>query len=64
MVAGKAWRTRTGSRWIMADRGMDDGVDRGSLQAHVKTYDGVIAMLKWGTVASVLIAALVIWLIV
>ena len=38
-------------------------IEKPSLQAHVKTYDGVIALLKWGTVASVLIAALVIWLI-
>ncbi len=33
------------------------------LQAHVQTYDGVIALFKWGTVAAVVVAALVIWLI-
>ena len=33
------------------------------LKPHVQTYGGVIAMLKWGTVACVAIAALVIWLI-
>ncbi|HEU0043182.1 aa3-type cytochrome c oxidase subunit IV [Sphingomonas sp.] len=41
----------------------EDGIDRGRLSAHVRTYDGVITMLKWGTVISVLLAALVIWLI-
>ena len=41
----------------------EDGIDRGRLGAHVKTYDGVIAMLKWGTVVSVVLAALVVWLI-
>jgi hypothetical protein len=30
---------------------------------HVQTYGGVMQMLKWGTVACVLIAGLVIWLI-
>ena len=47
----------------MADTKLDDGVNHGGLAAHEQTYSGVIAMLKWGTVASVLIAALVIWLI-
>ena len=38
-------------------------VERGSLAVHVKTYDGVIGLLKWGAVAVAIIAALVIWLI-
>lgn len=38
-------------------------VDKGSLAPHLRTYDGVIGLLKWGTVAAALIAALVIWLI-
>ena len=38
-------------------------VEKPSLQAHVETYGGVIAMLKWGAVACAIIAALVIWLI-
>ena len=46
----------------MADRN-GDGVDRGSLTAHVQTYDGVIALLKWGSVAAAVVAALVIWMI-
>ena len=46
----------------MADKG-NGGVDRGSLTAHVKTYDGVMAMMKWGTVAAVIIAGFVIWII-
>ena len=47
----------------MADVNGDNGVDRGSLTAHVQTYDGVIALLKWGAVAAAIVAALVIWLI-
>ena len=38
-------------------------IEKPSLQAHVRTYDGVIALFKWGTIVSVVIAALVIWLI-
>ncbi|WP_419807761.1 aa3-type cytochrome c oxidase subunit IV [Sphingomonas sp.] len=41
----------------------DDQVERSSLKAHVQTYDGVIALFKWGTMAAVIVAALVIWLI-
>ena len=33
------------------------------ISSHSKTYSRVMEMLKWGTVACVLIAALVIWLI-
>ncbi|TXC72974.1 aa3-type cytochrome c oxidase subunit IV [Sphingomonas ginsenosidivorax] len=33
------------------------------MNAHVTTYDKVIAMMKWGSVAVAIIAALVIWLI-
>jgi hypothetical protein len=47
----------------MADNNHSEGIEQPSLTAHVKTYDGVMALLKWGTVASVIIAALVIWLI-
>ena len=47
----------------MAEIDRSDHVEKPSLQAHVKTYDGVIALFKWGTVASAVIAALVIWLI-
>lgn len=35
----------------------------GDLSSHERTYGRVMAMLKWGTLACVLIAALVIWLI-
>ena len=41
----------------------NDGVDRGSLQTHVRTYDRVIAMLKWGGVAVFFIAVAVVLLI-
>ena len=33
------------------------------LSAHVETYGGVISLLKWGALASIVIAGLVIWLI-
>jgi len=47
----------------MVDTNATGHIEKPSLQAHVKTYDGVIALFKWGTLASVIIAALVIWLI-
>jgi hypothetical protein len=34
-----------------------------NIKAHVSTYDRVIGLLKWGTVACAVVAALVIWLI-
>ena len=37
--------------------------DQADMKAHASTYDSVIALLKWGTVAVAIIAALVIWLI-
>lgn len=33
------------------------------MKAHESTYGSVMAMLKWGTIACALVAALVIWLI-
>ncbi|NTS66210.1 aa3-type cytochrome c oxidase subunit IV [Sphingomonas sp. HHU CXW] len=33
------------------------------MKAHVSTYDRVIAMMKWGSVAVAIIAFFVIWLI-
>ena len=33
------------------------------MPAHIKTYDRVMALLKWGTVFCLLVAALVVWLI-
>ncbi|WP_260596685.1 aa3-type cytochrome c oxidase subunit IV [Sphingomonas endolithica] len=35
----------------------------GDLNAHEQTYGKVIGMLKWGSVATAIIVALVIWLI-
>ncbi len=37
--------------------------DDGTLRGHVKTYDSLIAMLKWGAVTVGVIALLVIWII-
>ncbi len=39
------------------------GATPGEMKDHVQTYGGVMALLKWGTVASVLVVAFVIWLI-
>lgn len=41
----------------------DNEIERGSLDAHVRTYSGVIGMLKWGAMAVAVVAMLVIWLI-
>lgn len=47
-----------------SDRCTGEGMaDNGDIKAHVSTYDRVIGMLKWGTVACFLLAALVVWLI-
>jgi hypothetical protein len=37
--------------------------DDGDIQAHEATYNGVISLLKWGTIVSVVVTALVVWLI-
>lgn len=47
----------------MAERVDTGKVERGSLEPHVRTYSGMIGMLKWGAVAVAVIVALVIWLI-
>ena len=41
----------------------DSNVEKGSITAHARTYDGVISLLKWGALAAGMIAALVVWLI-
>lgn len=35
----------------------------GDIKAHQETYGKVMGMLKWGAVASFLLAGLVVWLI-
>ena len=37
--------------------------NHGDMRAHQETYSGVMGMLKWGTVASAIVAAIVIFLI-
>ena len=37
--------------------------DHTNITTHVETYGGVISLLKWGALASIVIAGLVIWLI-
>jgi hypothetical protein len=51
----KAVQAAMSRGWVMAGNG--------DMKAHVSTYSSVIGMLKWGTVACAVIAALVIWLI-
>ncbi|MBN8849399.1 MAG: aa3-type cytochrome c oxidase subunit IV [Sphingomonas sp.] len=33
------------------------------MKAHVSTYQGVMNLLKWGTIGVAVVAAVVIWLI-
>jgi len=42
---------------------MGTSENRGDLRAHQETYSGVMSLLKWGTVASAIVAAIVILLI-
>lgn len=37
--------------------------DQSDMKAHVSTYDGVMAMLKWGAIVCFILAFVVIWLI-
>ena len=41
----------------------DHGTTGGDMKAHAATYSRVMGMLKWGTVACVLLTALVVYLI-
>jgi hypothetical protein len=41
----------------------DTGENGTELQAHAETWQGFTALMKWGTVASALVAALVVFLI-
>jgi hypothetical protein len=42
---------------------METSNNHGDMRAHQETYSGVMGLLKWGTVASAIVAALVIFLI-
>lgn len=35
----------------------------GDMKAHQQTYDGFVGLLKWGTIASALVVALVVYLL-
>jgi Bacterial aa3 type cytochrome c oxidase subunit IV len=37
--------------------------NHGDMRAHLETYSGVMGLLKWGTVAAAIVAAIVILLI-
>lgn len=37
--------------------------EHGDIQAHSKTYEGFVGLIKWGTIASFLVAAVVVLLI-
>lgn len=41
----------------------EGGAPQGEMKAHEGTYTGFAALMKWGTVVSLLLAALVVWLI-
>jgi hypothetical protein len=41
----------------------DKEMQHTDMKPHVQTYDGVIGLLKWGTIASLAVAALVVWMI-
>ncbi len=41
----------------------ETGENAGEIQAHVETFHGFAALMKWGTVAVFLIAAFVVFLI-
>ncbi|MFM9852350.1 MAG: aa3-type cytochrome c oxidase subunit IV [Sphingomonadaceae bacterium] len=37
--------------------------DHGDFKAHQETFEGVVSMIKWGTIATVIVVAFVIMLI-
>lgn len=37
--------------------------EHGDMKAHLKTYSGVMSLLKWGTVLAAIVTALVVLLI-
>jgi hypothetical protein len=37
--------------------------NHGDMRAHQETYSGVMGLLKWGTVAAAIVAAIVVFLI-
>ena len=56
-MAGKAG----GHGQLKGDEAMaDNQVERGSMEPHVRTYDRVIGMFKWGGIAVFVIAVLVV----
>lgn len=45
------------------DKSMEEHYAEMDYDAHNNTYSGFLGMLKWGTIASVLVAMLAIWAI-
>lgn len=41
----------------------DDAHKSADMKEHAQTYDGMIGLLKWGAVASFILAFFVVWLI-
>jgi len=37
--------------------------EHGDIKAHEQTYDGFVSLIKWGSIASFLVVALVVWLL-
>ena len=56
-MPGKALRSERNGSEVMAEIDHSDHIEKPSLTAHVKTYDGVIALFKWGSVATAVVAA-------
>jgi hypothetical protein len=44
------------------DKGMDMASE-GNMESATQTYTGFVALVKWGTIASVIVAAIVVLLI-
>lgn len=45
----------------MSSHGVASGMDE---KAHQKTYSGFIGLMKWGTVAAIIVAAVVVYILV
>jgi len=41
----------------------DTMANQTDMKAHSATYEGVIGLMKWGALASAIVAAIVVWLI-
>lgn len=49
-------------RFKQADKGLDMASE-GNMESATQTYSGFVSVMKWGTIASAIVAALVVVLI-